>query len=71
MTPSPCIQICRIDPGTGWCEGCYRTIAEITAWSAAPEAQRQAILARVAERSGSDTLALGRTRRCGEASPRG
>ena len=31
--PSPCISVCRIDPATGWCEGCYRTIDEIARWS--------------------------------------
>lgn len=30
--PSPCISVCRIDPATGWCEGCYRTIDEIAHW---------------------------------------
>jgi predicted Fe-S protein YdhL (DUF1289 family) len=30
---SPCTNICRMDPATGWCLGCGRTIAEITAWS--------------------------------------
>ena len=31
--PSPCVSICRMDPCTGWCEGCLRTIDEIAAWS--------------------------------------
>lgn len=30
---SPCISICRIDAGSGWCEGCLRTLDEIAAWS--------------------------------------
>jgi uncharacterized protein len=30
--PSPCINVCKMDPGTGWCEGCLRTIDEIVAW---------------------------------------
>lgn len=29
---SPCIQICVVDPASGWCEGCYRTLAEIGSW---------------------------------------
>jgi uncharacterized protein len=35
MSPvtSPCINICRMDPRSGWCEGCLRTIDEITLWS--------------------------------------
>lgn len=51
MIPSPCIHVCRLDPRTGWCEGCFRTLAEIAAWSSATEAGQTAILARVAERS--------------------
>lgn len=30
--PSPCIDVCKMDPATGWCEGCLRTIDEIIAW---------------------------------------
>ena len=30
--PSPCIQICRISPLTGWCEGCQRRLEEIGLW---------------------------------------
>lgn len=29
---SPCIQVCRIDESTGLCEGCLRTLAEISCW---------------------------------------
>ena len=29
---SPCIDICRLDPKTGWCLGCGRTAAEIGEW---------------------------------------
>lgn len=31
--PSPCISVCRMEPRTGWCEGCLRTIDEIAGWS--------------------------------------
>jgi predicted Fe-S protein YdhL (DUF1289 family) len=31
--PSPCISVCRVDPATEWCEGCFRTLDEIAAWS--------------------------------------
>ena len=39
MTPpvdsvaSPCNSVCRMDPATGWCEGCLRTIDEIAGWA--------------------------------------
>lgn len=42
---SPCIQICVIELETGICRGCRRTLAEIAAWGAMPEAERQRIMA--------------------------
>lgn len=47
---SPCIDVCRIDEKTGWCEGCLRTIDEIAAWGALDAAARRAILDRLPER---------------------
>ncbi|WOE75696.1 DUF1289 domain-containing protein [Alterisphingorhabdus coralli] len=42
--PSPCISICTIDKASGWCEGCGRSIAEITEWaSASPQRQQQIV----------------------------
>ncbi len=47
---SPCISICRIDPATGWCTGCKRTLNEIADWPMlSPQGQR-AILRRLEER---------------------
>ncbi|MGH6638057.1 MAG: YbaK/EbsC family protein [Polaromonas sp.] len=52
MVPSPCISVCRVSADTGLCEGCFRTLSEISAWSrSGPEAQRklwQAISQRMA-----------------------
>lgn len=48
--PSPCINVCRMDPVSGLCEGCQRTLDEIAAWGKASDEQRQAILAHVARR---------------------
>lgn len=31
--PSPCSSVCRMDAASGLCEGCFRTIDEIIAWS--------------------------------------
>lgn len=50
MTPSPCINICRMDADNGLCIGCYRSLEEITLWARSDDAQRQAILSAVAER---------------------
>lgn len=33
LVPSPCVDVCRMDPATGWCLGCARTIDEIAAWA--------------------------------------
>lgn len=42
--PSPCINVCRIDPGTGWCLGCGRTIDEIVRWGNTTAADRDAVM---------------------------
>lgn len=41
--PSPCTGVCRIDEASGWCVGCARSLAEIAAWSATPDAARRAL----------------------------
>jgi len=41
--PSPCVSICRIDAGSGFCEGCLRTIEEIAAWSRIGDAEKRNI----------------------------
>ncbi|HEY8608563.1 MAG TPA: DUF1289 domain-containing protein [Noviherbaspirillum sp.] len=41
--PSPCISICRMQPQTGLCEGCLRTIDEIVAWGGASEETKRAV----------------------------
>lgn len=47
---SPCVDICALDPETGWCTGCGRTGAEIAAWSSVGDAGRQQILDRLPPR---------------------
>ena len=43
--PSPCISVCRIDPATGWCEGCLRTIDEIAHWGLFDDGEKRAVWA--------------------------
>jgi uncharacterized protein len=31
--PSPCISVCVMDAKSGLCQGCWRTLSEIAAWS--------------------------------------
>ena len=41
--PSPCIDVCRMDPRSGLCDGCQRTIDEIAAWGTLDDAGKAAI----------------------------
>ena len=41
--PSPCINVCRMDASTGWCEGCLRTIDEIVAWGTMADEGKRAV----------------------------
>ena len=47
---SPCINVCRMDERSGWCEGCLRTIDEIAAWSVLPDDAKRALLATLPQR---------------------
>ncbi|MGP1397991.1 MAG: DUF1289 domain-containing protein [Inquilinaceae bacterium] len=47
--PSPCVQVCRIDPATRTCEGCGRTGAEIAGWPYFDDDRKRAVLARLAD----------------------
>ena len=50
--PSPCISVCRMTPDRSHCEGCFRTLDEIRAWSRADAPQRRAIWAQLLQRAG-------------------
>lgn len=47
---SPCIDVCKMDRKTGWCEGCLRTIDEIAAWSTMSDDDKRAVWAKLDER---------------------
>ncbi|MCB2222256.1 MAG: DUF1289 domain-containing protein [Bacteroidetes bacterium] len=46
---SPCIQVCKYDKN-GICQGCYRSMEEITGWLFMTDEQKQKILENVARR---------------------
>jgi len=48
--PSPCINVCKMNPQTQLCEGCFRTLDEIAAWSALNDAEKSAVLAQLPSR---------------------
>jgi predicted Fe-S protein YdhL (DUF1289 family) len=55
--PSPCIGICLLDPATGLCRGCFRTIDEIGGWMSFDNVERHRVLDRLRRRrreSGDD-----------------
>ncbi len=47
---SPCTGLCRLNPDSGYCQGCWRSLEEIAAWSQMDDGQRLAVLAVVARR---------------------
>ncbi len=51
--PSPCINICRMDPITQVCEGCLRTLDEIAIWSTLSNKSKQAVIDQLPTRRSS------------------
>ncbi len=47
---SPCIDVCRMDAASAYCEGCRRSLEEIAGWSAYSAAQKRAVLAQLPAR---------------------
>ncbi len=41
--PSPCVNICKIDPYTSVCHGCRRTLAEIATWGGMSDADKRVV----------------------------
>lgn len=64
--PSPCNNVCRIDPQSGWCEGCLRTIDEVAEWGSLPDDGKRAVWRRLASRSEAILAAV-----VGAATPKG
>jgi uncharacterized protein len=53
--PSPCVSVCRMDPASGYCEGCLRTIDEIAGWSRMDDDARRAVWLDLPRRRASTT----------------
>jgi predicted Fe-S protein YdhL (DUF1289 family) len=47
---SPCISVCQLDPATGFCRGCWRTIDEVAGWLAYSAAEKRRVLEAVRRR---------------------
>jgi predicted Fe-S protein YdhL (DUF1289 family) len=50
---SPCVNICRMNETTGYCEGCFRTIDEIAGWSQFSPDEQRGVIAALARRKAS------------------
>jgi uncharacterized protein len=42
--PSPCVQLCIIEPLSGLCEGCGRSLTEIGRWPGMSQAEQRKVL---------------------------
>ncbi|HUE18168.1 MAG TPA: DUF1289 domain-containing protein [Stellaceae bacterium] len=49
---SPCIRRCSLDPISGFCRSCWRSLDEIVAWPSLDSAAKQRILGLLPQRSG-------------------
>ena len=47
---TPCTRVCTIEPASGLCVGCGRTLDEIAQWSAVTDRERARIMAELAAR---------------------
>jgi predicted Fe-S protein YdhL (DUF1289 family) len=56
---SPCLSVCRIQADTGLCEGCFRTLSEISAWSQADDADKRRIWRVIGLRAEAATILYG------------
>jgi len=53
--PSPCVNVCHINPYNGLCRGCMRTLDEIAGWLDLCAAEKLAVLERLEERRRTGT----------------
>jgi len=54
--PSPCVNVCRMEPGGGVCAGCLRTLEEIAAWSRLDDAAKRSVWQQLEERRAARAL---------------
>jgi predicted Fe-S protein YdhL (DUF1289 family) len=48
--PSPCVSLCKMDPETGLCQGCLRSLDEIVAWAGADDDFKRTVWAQIRRR---------------------
>ena len=50
MIKSPCKSVCELDPSTGFCLGCKRSIDEINNWSLKDDKEKISIIKKAQNR---------------------
>lgn len=48
---SPCTGVCTLEPASGYCRGCRRTLVEIAAWPRLDAAAKRHIIADLPRRA--------------------
>ncbi|EJB08069.1 putative Fe-S protein [Rhizobium leguminosarum bv. trifolii WSM597] len=64
---TPCIHVCSIEPATGFCAGCGRTLQEIGNWVSYSDIERRRIMALLPARL-AGAAALSNDMKAGHAS---
>ncbi len=49
--PSPCVSVCKMDAERVFCQGCLRTIDEITRWSRMADGDKLAVWQLIVQRA--------------------
>jgi predicted Fe-S protein YdhL (DUF1289 family) len=62
---TPCIKVCVVDPLSGLCIGCGRTIAEISLWPEMSEDERRAVMSGLPQRMEAGRSRTARASRVG------
>jgi predicted Fe-S protein YdhL (DUF1289 family) len=50
LIETPCLKVCALEPGSGLCRGCGRTVDEIARWGAMSGSERRRIMALLPDR---------------------
>jgi predicted Fe-S protein YdhL (DUF1289 family) len=48
--PSPCVSICKMNPVSELCEGCFRTLDEIALWGRMAEESKREVWTQIGRR---------------------
>lgn len=53
---SPCTKVCTMDPDSGFCLGCFRSLEEIGRWTVMSESEREKVAEELPKRRNSIPL---------------